>query len=259
MNDLVQVRSEGAVSVVTLNAPTKRNSLSTQMLAELAQTLGGLGAGGDCRAIVLTGAGEHFCAGGDVSSMTPDRPMLGSRERIEAAHRVIRAIAGGPKPVVAAVEGFAFGAGLSLAAASDYVVSSRTAKYAAVFSKVGLLPDMGALWTLPQRVGLAQAKKLIFSARTVTAEEALELHLVDELADPGQALPAALVIAAGFASAAPLSVALTRAAYAKGCATLEDALRLEVDLQPGLYMTHDHQDAVSAFLEKKPAPPFRGL
>jgi enoyl-CoA hydratase/carnithine racemase len=87
----------------------------------------------------------------------------------------------------------------------------------------------------------------------------LELHLVDELADPGQALPAALVIAAGFASAAPLSVALTRAAYAKGCATLEDALRLEVDLQPGLYMTHDHQDAVSAFLEKKPAPPFRGL
>ncbi|MDB5985934.1 MAG: enoyl-CoA hydratase/isomerase family protein [Nevskia sp.] len=259
MSELVQLQTQDAVTVLTLNAPGKRNALSTDMLNLLVEKLTQLAGDSDCRAIVLTGAGEHFCAGGDVSPMTQERPMLGSRQRIEAAHRVIRLLIGGPKPVVAAVEGFAFGAGLSLAAACDYIVSSHTAKYAAVFAKVGLMPDMGALWTIPQRIGVSEAKKLFVSARTVLAEEALALRLVDQLVDGGQALAAALEVAQSYVLAAPLSVAMTKAAYAKGCTTLDDALRMEVDVQPALYLTQDHLEAVAAFRDKKPTPPFRGV
>ncbi|WP_028079108.1 enoyl-CoA hydratase/isomerase family protein [Solimonas soli] len=259
MSELVQLQAHDAVTVVTLNAPARRNALSTEMLNQLIERLTQLAGDEACRAIVLTGAGEHFCAGGDVSPMTRERPMLGSRQRIESAHRVIRLLAGGPKPVVAAVEGFAFGAGLSLAAACDTVVSSRSAKYAAVFTKVGLLPDMGALWSLPQRVGMAQARQLFFTARTVLADEALALGLADQLVDTGEALAAALEMARGYTAAAPLPMAMLKAAYAKGIATLDDALRAEVDVQPALYLTQDHLAAVEAFREKKPAPPFRGV
>ena len=207
---------------------------------------------------MLTGAGDHFCAGGDVSAMTAERPVLGSRQRIEAAHRIIRSICGGPKPVIAAIEGYAFGAGLSLAAACDYVVSSETGKFAAVFAKVGLIPDMGLMWTLPQRIGMGPAKKMFVTARTVEAQEALMLGLADEICIPGHARTAALEIAESYATAAPLAVALMRGTYAKGCTTLDDALRAEVDIQPMLYLSADHREAIAAFREKR-VPAFNGV
>jgi enoyl-CoA hydratase/carnithine racemase len=118
---------------------------------------------------------------------------------------------------------------------------------------------MGILWSLPQRIGLAQAKKLMFSARTVLAEESLMLGIADELAEVGGAVAAAVEIGTTFAAGAPIAIAMTKSAYCKGLATLEDALRMEVDVQPSLYLTQDHQGAVSAFLEKRAPPPFRSI
>jgi enoyl-CoA hydratase/carnithine racemase len=258
MSELLLCERIESVAVITLNAPAKRNALSTEMLNALAEQLLALAADTTCRAIVLTGAGDHFCAGGDVSAMAAQRPLLGSRQRIEAAHRIVRSICGGPKPVIAAVEGYAFGAGLSLVAACDYVVSSETGKFAAVFAKVGLIPDMGLMWTLPQRIGAGPAKKMFVTARTVEAQEALTLGLVDELCVPGHARTAALEIAASYAAAPPLVVAMLKGTYAKGCTTLDDALRAEVDIQPVLYLSADHQDAIAAFREKR-APKFHGV
>lgn len=258
MSEFVLCERIDSVAVITLNAPEKRNALSTDMLNAFAEQLFVLAADTTCRAIVLTGAGDHFCAGGDVSAMSAQRPVLGSRQRIEAAHRIVRSICGGPKPVIAAVEGYAFGAGLSLAAACDYVVSSETGKFSAVFAKVGLIPDMGLMWTLPQRIGTGPAKKMFVTARTVEAQEALTLGLVDEVCVPGHARTAALEIAQSYAAAPPLVVAMLKSTYAKGCATLDDALRAEVDIQPMLYLSADHQDAIAAFREKR-APKFNGV
>lgn len=253
----VTLEVRASTALITLNNPKTRNALSTDMVIALTDALLEASADTNCRAIVLTGGGGHFCSGGDVSAMTADRPMLGSRLRIERAHRIIRLISGGPKPVIAAVDGVAFGLGLSLSAACDYTVASPGSSFCAVFNKVGLIPDMGLLATLPQRIGLGSAKQLMFSARRVTGDEAYGLGIVDRLVEDADVLDAALQQAAEFAATAPLPVALIKAFYSKGCCSLEEALRTEVDHQPALYLSEDHLEGVAAFREKR-SPHFRG-
>lgn len=238
---------------LSLDNPASRNALSTAMIVELIDALEQAGADSQCRAIVLTGSGEHFCSGGDVSEMQADRPMLGSRLRIERAHRIVRLLSAGPKPVICAVEGLAYGLGFSLAMVSDVVIASTSASFCAVFNKVGLIPDMGLLWSLPQRIGMARAKQLFFSARAVASDEALSLGIIDQCVARGEAVTAALTLAAQWHHSAPIPVALIKAAYARGDVTLDDVLRTEVDHQPALYLSADHREGVAAFRAKRPA------
>lgn len=242
---------------LTLDNPANRNALSTAMVLALIEALETAGADPLCRAIVLTGSGEHFCAGGDVSEMQADRPLLGSRLRIERAHRIVRLLSAGPKPVICAVEGIAYGLGLSLAMASDYVIASSSASFCAVFNKVGLIPDMGLMWSLPQRIGVAQAKQLFFTARQVPADEARTLGMIDQCVPRGEAVAAALALGAQLSASAPIPVALIKAAYGKGDVTLDEVLRTEVDHQPALYLSADHREGVAAFRAKRP-PVFTG-
>ncbi|EEA01818.1 Enoyl-CoA hydratase/isomerase [Burkholderia sp. H160] len=258
MSELVLVEMQDGVAIVTLNNPKTRNALSRDLLMVLADQLETLRMDDGCRAIVLTGANGHFCSGGDVSGMSAERPLPVGRERMVIAHRVVRTLTQMGKPVVGAVEGYAAGAGFSLASACDYLVASFTAKFVSSFSKVGLLPDLGLMYTLPQRVGLAQAKRLLMSSRIVAAEEAQFLGITDRLAEPGEVISAALAVARELTANAPLSVALLKAAYARGITTLEDALAYEMDNQAALYLTNDHREAVAAFAEKR-APLFQGL
>lgn len=258
MTELVHLDRRESVGIVTIDVPKTRNALSREVLTELAARLESLFEAEDCRAIVLTGAGEHFCSGGDVSGMSAERPLPVGRARSRSGQRIVRLIVGGTKPVITAVEGYAAGAGLSLAAAADYNVASTTAKFISSFGKVGMIPDLGLLWTLPQRIGLAEAKRMFATSRTVEAIEAERLGLIDRLVPPGQALETAIAIAAEYNSGAPLPVSVVKSIYASGCATLEDALRSEVDNQAGLQMTRDHREAVEAFLNKRP-PTFRGI
>lgn len=248
----------GPVAVVTLDNRATRNALSRDLLFELADLLDALNADDACRAIVLTGAHGHFCSGGDVSGMAAERTLMVGRTRMELGHRVVRTIVGGAKPVIAAVEGYAAGAGLSLAVACDYVVASSTAKFVSSFSKVGLIPDLGLMWTLPQRVGLAEAKRMFATARVVAAPEAIAMGLADLPAEPEQLLALAIETALSFTVGAPLSMALMKGAYGSGIANIEDVLRTERDNQAALYLTKDHREAVSAFLEKR-APQFKGI
>lgn len=261
MNEDVQnpvaIEQRDGVAIVTMDNAKTRNALSPEMLKALGTALETLMEDRECRAIVLTGANNTFCSGGDISRMVKDRPILVTRAYIGLAHRIVRAMVNGPKPVIAAVEGAAIGAGMSLAAASDFVVASSKAKFCAAFAKVGLAPDTGMYWSLQQRVGIAQAKKLIMTARLFDGKQAASCGLVDELCEDGEALAHAVKLAHELAQMAPLSLAVTKAVYADGVLTLEDAFRAERDHHPYLVRSDDHLSAVAAFREKR-KPDFSG-
>lgn len=257
MTALVLGEQHGAVTLLTLNRPKARNALSLELILAMQEAFDACIADPGCRAIVVRGAEGHFCSGGDLSGMQQERSIAESRRRMDIFHRLARTIVAGPKPVVAAVEGYAAGAGFSLALNADYLVAGSDARFVSSFAKVGLQPDMGMLWTLRQRVGIGQAKRIIASARKVEAEEALALGLADEVVPNGALLDRALAVAGEFSANAPLPLAMMKRAYAWGLHTFEDALRNEMDNSPGLYLTRDHREAVAAFMEKRP-PVFKG-
>lgn len=254
--DMAPVTRDGAVAILTLNFPARRNALCLQMRQQFVARLEELMADTTCRAIVLTGQGGHFCAGGDISEMK-QRPLLENRNRWNLTTTMVRTMATGPKPIVGAVEGVAVGAGMSLVALCDYTVAARGAKFAAAFAKVGVLPDGGALWSVPRKVGHAKARELFGLARQFDADEALRIGLVNQVSDSGAALAAALEVAREYAQMPPVAMALLKSVLAEGIDSYAAALRSEVDFQPVLMATRDHQEAVAAFLEKR-KPQFTG-
>ena len=252
--DLVSIEHLGDVAVVMMNEPERRNPFSHAMRIALRDAFHHLQHEDEqSRAIVLTGAGEHFCSGGDLSEMTQTPPILSLRNRMEVACSLVRLITGGNKPVVAAVEGYCIGAGLSLACAADFVVGALNSKYACAFVKVGLLPDTGLLWTLAQRTGHGRARELMLSGRSFDAETALEMGVLNHLVPPGEALPGAIEQAGAFSALPPVSLALLKSALVNGMNTIEDAWRQEMDLNPLVRQTDDHHEAVEAFMEKRKA------
>jgi enoyl-CoA hydratase/carnithine racemase len=243
-----------------LNAPARKNALSTEVRFGLRAAFEKYLANPACRAIVLTGAAQTFCAGGDISQMKPP-PGITPREysltRMKALHDSVRFIAAGPKPVVAAVEGHAAGAGMSLAAACDYVIAADDARFVASFGKIGLAADCGLLWSLPHRVGHAKARDLLLTARTVSAEEAHHIGLADEVVAKGATLARAIEKAQSYATTAPLAIALTKRVMAGELDDLNLALENEIEWQAELRATSDHQEARDAFLQKR-KPNFQG-
>jgi enoyl-CoA hydratase/carnithine racemase len=158
---------------------------------------------------------------------------------------------------VAAVEGVAFGAGLSLAVATDYVVAASNARFCAAFLRVGLIPDTGILWTLPEKIGMARAREMLSLATEIDGFRAGEMGLANEVVEPGAALAAAIEVARGLAAHPPLGVALLKAALTDGATTMNAALRAEIDYQPVLRQSKDHQAACRAFFDKS-TPAFTG-
>jgi 2-(1,2-epoxy-1,2-dihydrophenyl)acetyl-CoA isomerase len=252
----VHVERRGAVSVVTLDRPTRRNALSPDFREKFTDVLDAVMADADTRVIVLTGAGGNFCSGGDINSFVGMMPPAG-RARMQRAQRMVRLIVRGEKPVIAAVEGHAAGAGLCLAADCDIVVASTGAKFSCTFNKVGLLPDIGGLWSVPMRMGLGRAKLLMLTGRTIDAATAERQGLADLLCPPGEALAHALAVADEVAAASPLSNGLVKSVLARGPMPLEDLLCAEADAQGVLYGSLDVDEGRRAFLEKR-APKFTG-
>lgn len=257
MSDPVLFEQRGAIAILTLNAPQTRNALAGELLEGLLALLEQVAEDDSCRAVVLSGGEKSFSSGGDLNNMKDERTLTVARERVSLGGKLARALMMNPKPVITAVEGYAAGAGFSLAVGSDYVVAAEDAKFMSAFSRVGLMPDVGMLWSLAQRVSLGKAKHIIASARKVEAEEALALGIVDQLVPSGTTLEAAMIIAEEFSVGAPLPFAMMKQAYARGINGLEDALQCELQGQSSLYLTKDHREAVAAFLEKR-APEFKG-
>jgi enoyl-CoA hydratase/carnithine racemase len=210
---VIQIERRGATAVLTMNRPQARNALDLAMRDALGAAVAEVRDDPTVRAIVLTGAGGHFCAGGDVKTISEggqgQRDIYEGRERIRRIHRWLDELVDLEKPVIAAVDGVAFGAGLSVALAADFIVASSRAKFCAVFARLGFVPDMGAMYLLPRAIGLARAKDLVFSARVVQAQEALEIGLVQQVCS-GDVLQSALDFAQRFAHAPTEAIGLAK-------------------------------------------------
>jgi 2-(1,2-epoxy-1,2-dihydrophenyl)acetyl-CoA isomerase len=244
---------EGATLVLEMNRPGKRNALSRDLRTELLEALRAAVDDGQTRAVVLCGAGGHFSAGGDLDDMEVASLEAG-RARFDLSHALIRQMIAGPVPVIAAVEGWAVGAGMSLALAADWVVMARPARLAASFGKVGLIGDLGIAHSLPQRIGAARSRQLLLSNATLTAQEALQMGVCDHLAEEGQALARALRCAAPLAAGAPRSAATTKALMAPA---LDAVLAVEREAQAQLFLTADHAEGKAAFRARR-VPNFKG-
>jgi 2-(1,2-epoxy-1,2-dihydrophenyl)acetyl-CoA isomerase len=249
--DCVLVEDRAAVRVITLNRPDKRNAIDIPVRLELAKALETADADRSIRAIVLTGAGPAFCSGGDIASMEPLAPEP-AMERVRLAQKVIRAIWNTPKPVVAAVEGSAYGAGAALAAACDRVVAARNVRFATTFTNVGLAGDMGIFASLPRRVGIARARQMLMMPAPVDAPAALEMGLVDALAEPGTALQVALTDAARLAAGPAQAYGAIKSLLAAAASlSPSEILDREAENQARLFGSDDFAEGVAAFREKR--------
>lgn len=254
---LVMTERHDGVTVVTMNDGERRNSLSTPMRRALLEGLGYLmNEDGDTRVIVLTGGTDNFAAGDYSAATLASSDFLGARDQATLSTRLFSQIHTGSKPVVMAVEGNCTGSGLSLACAGDIVVAGNGTRFACDFVKMGLMPDMGLIWSLPKKVGPARARRLMLDGRTFAADAALDWGVVSEVVPAGQALKASVEKANRLAALPLPTLALLKGALVYGMNTVADARREEIDLNPLVRQTADHAEAVSAFLEKR-APVFK--
>ncbi|WP_417839563.1 enoyl-CoA hydratase/isomerase family protein [Tritonibacter scottomollicae] len=246
-------KGEDGLLVITLADPERRNPIGHAARQALGRALSEAASDDSVRAVVLTGAGGHFSAGGDIRDQG-ERSLAAHRERFAVISDLVTRMARFPKPLVAAVEGWAAGGGFALAMACPLVVASHDARFVAGFTKIALMPDMGLLSTLPARIGAAKARRLVLSNSVVAAPEAQPLGIVDELAEAGDALR----VASGLALQDAEAPALARQAIIDWFARdLAAALEYEQAMQPILLNSADAAEGRAAFKEKR-KPQFRG-
>ncbi|MCR8899924.1 enoyl-CoA hydratase-related protein [Gordonia sp. GONU] len=246
----VLVADHGAVRVITLNRPERRNAIDLPLRYALAEALEAAADDNSVRAIVLTGAGGVFCSGGDVSTMKR-MPAEEARPRAQAAQRVIRAIWATGKPVVAAVAGAAYGAGASLALACDRVIAEEGTRFSTAFTGVGLAGDMGIFASLPARVGAPRARQLLLMPQVIEAADGLTIGLIDRLVPAGRSLDEALADATTLAAGPGQAYATIKSMLAQAGGLTPDVLDREVEHQVRLFDSEDFAEGVSAFGEKR--------
>jgi Enoyl-CoA hydratase/carnithine racemase len=251
----VMVSRHGRVWHAQLSDARRRNAIDIVMRERLAVVLGAASQDPTCRAIVLSGAGSCFSAGGEISSMNQDDGNF--RRRLNGNTDVIRRLLRGPVPVLAAVDGFAYGAAVSYTAACDYVVASNSAQFCCSFGSIGLIADAGLHWTLPRRVGHAAARRMLLFGETIDAATALRMGLVDSLSEAKSAVPAAIALGKRLAERAPLALALTKTLLERSHHDLDTVMAAETLHQQELFRTQDFANARQAFLEKT-TPTFEG-
>ena len=249
------------VATLTLARPQALNAFSQPMQRELARLIPRLAEDPAVRAVLLTGAGRAFCAGGDIREMdtVEDASPLAARERLQRMlHTVLMPLVRLPKPVVAAVNGPAFGAGMNLALAADVVLAADTATFSQAFVKVGLVPDTGGLYLLTRLVGLQVAKDLCLTGRTINADEAARLGLVGQVVPTADLMGVARAKALEFARGATAAIGLTKTLLNMAPdATLEQMAEVEASALAIALSTEDHREGIRAFIEKR-APRFGG-
>jgi enoyl-CoA hydratase/carnithine racemase len=254
--EILQVRYDGNIAIMTMNNPKRLNAFNMKMRQAMYARLLEIVENEECRAIVLTGAGGNLCAGGDISEMQR-RKIIEGRLRFDLPTRIFKLLVTGPKPVIVAVEGNCMGAGVSFVAASDYAVAASDAKFGCAWIKVGLMPDVGGIWSIPRKIGHRKAMELCALADTFDADEALRLQLVNKLCEPGRALDEAIEVARRFAKNPPVAMALMKAALNIGNDSIDQAINTEVNHQSVLMNTEDFGEAAQAFMEKR-KPNFTG-
>ena len=257
MYETLLVESRDGVRVITLNRPEVLNAISAQLGAELLDALRKAERTAEVRCLLLTGAGRGFCAGADLREQTPGQTSVGDllRTRYNGIVQRMRAM---EKPVIAAVNGVAAGAGCNLALAADLRVASDRASFIEAFSRVGLIPDSGGTWLLPRLVGTGRALEMMFFAEPVDAAAAERLGVVNRVVPHDDLMPRALEWAARLAAGPTRAYGLIKRGVNQAVSTtLADALEYEAQLQEIASRTEDHREGVAAFLAKRP-PAYSG-
>jgi len=245
------------VAVLTLDRPEVRNAIDDAMRGEMIAALERVAADPEVRALVVTGAGAAFCAGGDVRGMRarlsvpPERIAMNGWRRQQNTHRAMSLLHLLPKPTIAAVNGPAAGLGCDVALACDLIIASPEARFTMSFIARGLVPDGGGMYFLPRRVGLARAKELVFSGRTVAAEEALAIGLADRAAPAETLRDDAIAWARELSSGSLSALALAKSVLDRSVeSTFEQVMSAGSQAQAICYTTEEHRASVAAFLAR---------
>lgn len=257
MGDVLLERRDG-VALLTLHRPESLNALLGDMRARLREAFEGAAADPEVRVLVVTGAGRGFCSGGDIKFMEDVMARGGRFEEflplLEAGRDVVRAIHATDKPVLAAVNGPAAGAGMNLALACDVRWASDRAKFAESFARIGLHPDWGGIHALPRLVGQSRALELMWTGDPIDAAEALRLGLVTRVLPAESLLPEMLAFAERLARGPAVAIAaIKQSVRASASLSLEEALAREIEAQERCWDTHDAREGIAAFLEKREA------
>lgn len=249
---------KNAVGTVTFNRPEVMNATNDQFYREMAGLIRDMADDPQVGCVILTGAGRGFCAGADVKAMDPNMKLLARRKR----HRwiladILRPLVNLEKPVIAAVNGVAVGAGFNIALAADIVIASEKAMFSQIFTKLGLVPDLGGLYLLTRVVGLNKAKELCFTAKKIDAAQAYALGIANRVVPADELMSATTALAAEIAAGPPTALSMIKTLLNKSSnSSLEQMLEYESYAQTLAYTTPEHREGVAAFREKR-APDFR--
>ena len=261
MTDALLIDRSDGVATLTLNRPDSMNSLSVELKELLGAAIAEVGADSSVRAVVLTGNGRGFCVGQDLRehvAMLDSGDPAPLRTVTEHYNPIVVGLATMPKPVIAAVNGMAAGAGAGLAFACDFRVATTGAAFLLAFANVGLTLDSGVSWTLPRLVGTGRAASLALLAEPIGADAALAMGLVNEVVEPERVLPAAHELAARLAAGPTAAYAAIKESIAYAASsTLAESLAKEAELQAAMGFTEDHRSSTAAFVAKQ-KPVFLG-
>lgn len=252
-NQSVTVEVKGKVAIITLNEPDSLNALSEGIKKGLYEKVNYIEENHEISVVVLTGAGRAFCAGGDIRGMG-ERTTLQSFDRISNTTQIIKQIFNISKPVIAAVNGHAMGAGFSLALSADIIFAQPKAKFGLSFSKIGLLPDCGLLYFLPKIVGPWKTKEWVFNGSVIDAEEAYRHGIVNQLVEEEDVVSYAVSYAENLSESSLQSMRFTKLVLRESQnLSLDATLQYENLSQTILQQTEDYKEGVQAFKEKRKA------
>ncbi len=259
MAEAVLYTKQNGVATVRMNLPEKMNSLTVDMVTGLTEAMLAAKKDSAVRCVVLTGSGRAFCAGGDIAAFGTGMSLKGGIDYLAKGHHIwSKELYEMDKPTVAAVNGFAMGAGFGIAMLCDMIVAAKTAKFALSFSNVGLCTDYGVAYTLPRIVGMTKAKELFYLAPTLTADEAAGLGIVNQVVEDEALESTVAALAEKLANGPTFAYSIGKNLFhAAADVDFADALRMESYSQSMMFQTEDCKEAISAFFEKR-KPNFQG-
>lgn len=245
------------IGTITMNNPAKMNALDQVMRKELRSLLGEVATDREVKVLIITGAGKNFCAGGDISTMEGITAPAGRDLMKAGAQYIIRMMTELEKPIIAAVNGAAAGAGFNIALAADMIIAADNARFQQSFVKLGLIPDLGGFYSLALRVGAPRAKEIMMTGRFIDAKEADSLGLVNRVVHAEQLMQEAQSLAANLAAGPSRAYAMIKAALNLWPMNLQAYLEMEANMQAVAFATKDFDEGRRSFIEKR-KPIFTG-